>query len=127
TGAAEEQHPDLPATLDGMPVVACCLHSQVPVVAVSLLAAAPQARVAYVMTDGAALPIALSDLVVDMVGNGLVAATITAGQAFGGDLEAVSVPSALLLARHVLGADAVIVGMGPGVVGTGTAFGTTAV
>jgi hypothetical protein len=56
----------------------------------------------------------------------LLAGTITAGHAFGGDLEAVGVPSALVLARHVLGADAVVAGMGPGVVGTGTSLGTTA-
>jgi hypothetical protein len=62
-----------------------------------------------------------------MVERGLVATTITAGHAFGGDLEAVSVPSALLLARHVLGADLAIVAMGPGVVGTGSALGTSAV
>jgi hypothetical protein len=127
TGAAEEAHPDLPGDLDGMPVVACSLHSQVPCVAVALLAAAPTARIAYVMTDGAALPIALSDLVVDMVGAGVLVTTITAGHAFGGDLEAVSVPSALLLARHVAAADVAIVGMGPGVVGTGSTHGTTAV
>jgi hypothetical protein len=39
----------------------------------------------------------------------------------------VSVPSALAVARHVAGADLVVAGMGPGVVGTGTALGTTAV
>jgi hypothetical protein len=127
TGAAEELHPDLPSDLDGMPVVVCGLHSQVPAVAVAVLAAAPTARVAYVMTDGAALPIAVSDLVVDMVSSGVLAATITAGHAFGGDLEAVSVPSALALARHVAAADVTIVGMGPGVVGTGTPLGTTSV
>lgn len=127
TGAAEEQHPDLPRELAGMPVVACGLHSQVPAVAVAILAAAPTARIAYVMTDGAALPIALSDLVVDMVAAGLLAATITAGHAFGGDLEAVSVPSALALARHVVSADVTIVAMGPGVVGTGTELGTSSV
>jgi len=127
TGAAEEHHPDLPHDLTGMPVVVCGLHSQVPCVAAAIVAAVPTARVAYVMTDGAALPIALSDLVVAMVDSGLLAATITAGHAFGGDLEAVSVPSALALARHVLGADVVIVGMGPGVVGTGSTLGTTAV
>src|SRR5688500_5919253 len=33
TGAAEEAHPDLPATVPGLPVVACSLHSQVAVVA----------------------------------------------------------------------------------------------
>lgn len=127
-GAAEEHHPDLPVRLDGMPVVACGVHSQVAVVAAAFAAAAPgKARLAYVMTDGAALPLALSDLVADLRRLGLLARTITAGHAFGGDLEAVTVPSALLLARHVAGADAAVVGMGPGVVGTGTALGTTAV
>jgi hypothetical protein len=87
----------------------------------------PAARIAYVMTDGAAMPLALSDLVVDMVAAGLLAATITAGHAFGGDLEAVTVPSALALARHVVAADVTIVAMGPGVVGTGTELGTTSV
>ena len=127
TGAAEEAHPDLPSDLGGLPVVVGSLHSQVPAVAVAMLAAAPTARIAYVMTDGAALPLALSDLVADMVTAGVVTATITAGHAFGGDLEAVSVPSALALARHALAADVAIVAMGPGVVGTGSNLGTTAV
>ena len=125
TGGAEELHADLPSDLSGMPVVVCGVHSQVPAVAV--LAAIPAARVAYVMTDGAALPLALSDLVFAMVETGVVTATVTAGHAFGGDLEAVSVPSALVLARHVLAADVTIVAMGPGVVGTETALGTTSV
>lgn len=125
-GGAEEDH-DVPADLAGTPVVACTLHSQVPMVAAAFLAGRPDARVAYVMTDGAALPLVLSDLVVSMRDAGLVATTLTAGHAFGGDLEAVSVPSALALAVHVAGADLVVVGMGPGVVGTGSALGTTAV
>jgi hypothetical protein len=79
------------------------------------------------MTDGAALPIALSDLVAALREKGVLDATVTAGHAFGGDLEAVSVPSALVLACHVADADAVVVGMGPGVVGTGSELGTTAV
>src|SRR3546814_5723443 len=81
TGAAEEQHPSLPDTLDGMPVVACSLHSQVPCVAAAILAHAPHAQISYVMTDGAALPLALSDLVAAMVDAGLVATTITADTA----------------------------------------------
>jgi hypothetical protein len=127
TGGAEEQHPDLPASLDGVPVVACGLHSQVPVVVVAARAAAPDARIAYVMTDGAALPLALSDLVALMVDGGLLVGTVTAGHAFGGDLEAVSLPSALVLARHVLHADLIVVGMGPGVLGSGSTLGNTAV
>lgn len=127
SGAAEEAHPDLPPHLDGVPVVVCGLHSQVAVVAAAARGAAPAARITYVMTDGAALPLALSDLVVGLRSAGLIDATITAGHAFGGDLEAVSVPAALVLARHVQGADVIVVGMGPGVVGTGSPLGTTSV
>jgi hypothetical protein len=127
TGAAEEAHPDLPSDLDGMPVVAATLHSQVGVVGAVLRHLRPAATIAYVMTEGAALPLALSDLVHDLRERKVLDTTITAGHAFGGDLEAVSVPSALALARHVAGADVTIVAMGPGVVGTGSALGTTAV
>jgi hypothetical protein len=126
-GAAEEDHPDLPARVPGLPVVACSLHSQVAVVAAVARHRVPGARIAYVMTDGAALPLALSDLVHALRERGVLDITLTAGQAFGGDLEAVAVPSALALARHVAGADLVVVGMGPGVVGTASALGTTAV
>lgn len=125
TGAGEEQHPDVPDHLDATPVVVCTVHSQVPCVVVAARAARPVARIAYVMTDGAALPIAFSDLTATMVERGLLVGTVTAGHAFGGDLEAVNVPSALVLARHVLAADLIVVGMGPGVVGTGTTLGTT--
>jgi hypothetical protein len=78
------------------------------------------------MTDGAALPLALSDLVVSMRDAGLVAATVTAGHAFGGDHEAVNLPSALVVARRVVGADVTVVAMGPGVVGTATRLGYSA-
>jgi hypothetical protein len=126
-GAAEEDHPDLPSSLPGVPVVACSLHSQVAVVAAVVRHLRPDVRIAYVMTDGAALPIALSDLVHALRERGVLDVTVTAGHAFGGDLEAVAVPSALALAHHVAGADLVVVGMGPGVVGTASALGTTAV
>jgi len=127
TGAGEEDHPDVPAALDGAPVVVCTVHSQVPCVVVAALDARPGTRIAYVMTDGAALPLAFSDLVATMVERGLLCGTVTAGHAFGGDLEAVNSASALTLARHVLDADLVVVGMGPGVVGTGSTLGTTSV
>lgn len=126
TGAAEEDT-DPGTDLAGTPVVACTLHSQVPLVAAAHLRDRPDARIAYVMTDGAALPLALSDLVVAMRREGLIHSTITAGHAFGGDLEAVSVPSALALAVHAADADLVVVAMGPGVVGTDSTLGTTAV
>jgi hypothetical protein len=127
TGAAEEDHAEMPEALDGLPVVACSLHSQVAVVAALVRHLRPATRIAYVMTDGAALPAALSDLVHELREREVLDVVITAGNAFGGDLEAVSVPSALALARHVAKAELVVAGMGPGVVGTASSLGTTAV
>jgi len=127
-GAAEEHSPGSGwPDLGGRPVVVCGLHSQVGIVAAVVKDLDPAARVAYVMTDGAALPLALSDLVADLRGRGLLDVTVTAGQAFGAELEAVSVPSALDVAVRLGGADVVVVGMGPGIVGTGSVLGTTAV
>ena len=113
--------------LGGVPVLVGSVHSQVGVAAAMIRSLDPQARVSYVMTDGGALPIVISDLVARLVDRGLLTGTITAGHAFGGDLEAVSVPSALQLAVEVQRADIVICAMGPGVVGTATTLGTSAV
>jgi hypothetical protein len=128
-GSTEEREASLADcdSIDGMPVVAAGLHSQVPAVAAAFKDAAPEARLVYVMTDGAGLPLALSDLVASLTGRGLIDATVTCGQAFGGDYEAVSLHSALAIARHVAGADAVVVAMGPGVAGTGTRLGFSAI
>ncbi len=128
-GSTEEHEAGLADcdSIDGMPVVAAGLHSQVPAVAVAFKDAAPKARLVYVMTDGAGLPLALSDLVASLTDRDLIDATVTCGQAFGGDYEAVSLHSALAIARHVAGADAVVVAMGPGVAGTGTRLGFSAI
>lgn len=124
TGASEELHGQPPLTLDGMPVVACGLHSQIAAVAVAFKRVAPAKRLAYVMTDGGALPIAISDLVADLQDRALVDFTVTAGNAFGGDYDAVNVHTGLLVAKHH-GADGVVAGIGPGIVGTGTIYGHT--
>ena len=105
------------------PVVVAGLHSQIAPVAAAVKAARPQARVAYVMTDGAALPLGFSTLVRDLKAAGLLDATLTAGQAFGGDYECVTDASALLAARHIARADVVVIGQGPGNAGTGTRYG----
>ena len=109
--------------LDGLPVVCCGLHSQVPLVAAAIKHADPTLRITYCMTDQAALPIALSRVIGASTQAGLLDATVTCGSAFGGDLEAVNLHSGLLAARHVAGADVAIVAIGPGVVGTSTPFG----
>ena len=110
-------------SIEGLPVVAAALHSQLPAIAAAVKAAAPELRIAYVMSDGAGLPLALSDLVASLRACELVDTTITYGHAFGGDYEAVSVYSALAVARHVASADVAVVAMGPGIVGTNTRLG----
>ena len=124
-GSAEEHLEELAEveSIDGMPVVAAALHSQLPAAAVAFKDRAPGARLSYVMTDGAGLPLALSDLAFALRQRGLIDATISCGHAFGGDYEAVSIFSALAVARQAAGADAAIVAMGPGIVGTNTRLG----
>lgn len=106
----------------GLPVACCELHSQAMAVVACAHEQAPELRLAYVMTDEAALVLALSDACRALVARGAIAATFTCGQATGGQFEAVSLHSALL-AAHAMGFDAAVVSMGPGIVGTGTAFG----
>jgi Protein of unknown function (DUF3866) len=111
--------------LDGMPVVTADLHSAVPAILAGVHADRPGARVAYVMTDGGALPAWFSRTVDALAGR--LAGVVTVGQAFGGDLEAVNVHSGLLAARHVLRADVAVVAQGPGNLGTGTPWGFSGV
>ena len=81
--------------------------------------------VAYVMTDGAALPGALSDLVPVLRGAGLLGAFVTCGQSFGGEIEAVTIWTGLLAAVRVAAADVVVVADGPGNLGTETTWGVS--
>lgn len=110
--------------LDGLPVAWVPLHSMLGAACAGAKAAGA-GRVAHVMTDGAALPAWFSQQVHALRDAGLLDAVITAGQAFGGDLEAVNVFSGLLAARAVAGADAVVVSDGPGKVGTATRWGAS--
>lgn len=109
--------------LGGLPVVVADLHSAVPAIIAGLRDTDPSLTVAYVMTDGGALPIAYSRTVAALRAAGWLTASISVGQAFGGDLEAVNVHTGLLAARHVVGADVVVVAQGPGNLGTGTRWG----
>jgi hypothetical protein len=113
--------------IDGMPVVIADLHSAVPAILAGLRDRRPDAKVAYVMSDGGALPIAFSRTVPALRDAGWLAGTVTVGQAYGGDIEAVTVHSGMLAARHVLGADVAVVTQGPGNLGTGTRWGFSGV
>ncbi len=111
--------------LDGMPVVTADLHSAVPAILAGVHADRPEARVAYLMTDGGALPAWFSRTLAALADR--LTGVVTVGQAFGGDLEAVNVHSGLLAARYVLRADVAIVAQGPGNLGTGTRWGFSGV
>lgn len=112
------------AGLGAMPVVCAELLSQVPAIAAAAKwETRGEARIVYVMTDGAALPLGFSRLVASMRSAGLLDSVVTAGQAFGGDYEAVNIYSALAVARVAAGADIAIVCQGPGNTGTETPLG----
>ncbi len=124
--------------IGGMPVVVADLHSALPAVLAGVFEAAerggvprppggPSPRVVYVMQDGGALPAWFSRTCAALKDAGWLAATVTTGQSFGGDLETVTVHTGLLAARHVLGADIAVVAQGPGNLGTGTRWGFSGV
>lgn len=125
----EDESPDQDAirefeNLDDTPVICCELHSQIAPAAAAVKAKTEyRAKIAYIMTDGAALPLRFSKLVGELREKGLLDATITCGQAFGGDIEAINIYTALIAAKQVVGADVIIVCQGPGNAGAGSKFG----
>jgi hypothetical protein len=123
-GSRERESIQGASGLEGLPVVWVPLHSMLGAAAAGAKAAGAD-RVVFVMTDGAALPLWLSDQVHELRRAGLVDSVVTTGQALGGDIETVNVFSGLLAARAAAGADVAIVGDGPGKVGTATKWGAS--
>ncbi|WP_199042477.1 DUF3866 family protein [Glycomyces salinus] len=107
--------------LDGMPVVVADLHSALAPILAGIEATVPEAKVAYVMTDGGSLPAWFSRQLDSLADR--LCTVVTAGQCFGGDLEATNIHNALIAARVVGGADIAVVAQGPGNLGTGTVWG----
>jgi hypothetical protein len=114
-----EEGRSLPESLDGLPVVCCSLHSQVVPVCAGI-GAGP--RVAYVQLPGGALPVSYSDAVRVLRERGLVQTTVAVGPCVDGDVQSVTISSALLWAAAEQ-FDAVVCSIGPGIVGTGSRFG----
>jgi uncharacterized protein DUF3866 len=119
-GVSERAMPEGWIAREKPPLVACFLHSQVAAVAAAFKHTAPDATLAYVMTEGGALPLAVSELVADLQRVGWLDTTVTVGQAFGGEREAVNLWHALELIEDC---DAAVVGMGPGSLGTDSRLG----
>ncbi len=113
-----EETDELAASLDGLPVVLCTVHSQVAPVCAAL----GDARVAYVQVAGGALPVSLSDAVRGLKERGLLEVAAAVAPCLDGDVEFVTAPAALAWAK-ARGLDAVVCSIGPGIVGTGSRLG----
>jgi hypothetical protein len=114
----QEETDELAASLDGLPVVLCTLHSQVAPVCAALTGA----RVAYVQVAGGALPVSLSDTVRALKGESLLEVAVAVAPCLDGDVECVTAAAAFAWAK-AQGFDAVVCSIGPGIVGTGSRLG----
>lgn len=123
------QHPVEPVegSTDGgrrqIPVAVLPLHGHLAPAAWAAAHAHPGIRVGYVQTAGGALPGSLSRDVVALRERGLLCGHITAAPSYGGEHEALSTVGALDAAARSLGWDAVLVGPGPGIIGSDTEYG----
>jgi len=104
-------------------VAVLMLHGQLAPVAWAFAQAAPGRRLGYVQSEGGALPGGHSRVVGELRERGLLAGHVTAGAAFGGEAEAVTVAGAVHHGVRELGWDAVVCGPGPGIVGSSSALG----
>jgi hypothetical protein len=98
------------------------LHGHLAPAAWAAAQAAPGLRVGYVQTGGGALPGSLSRDLKQLRERGLLAGHITAAPSYGGEYEALSTVGALDAAA-TLGWDGILVGPGPGIIGSDTAYG----
>jgi hypothetical protein len=123
------QHPVEPVegSADGerkqIPVAVLPLHGHLAPAAWAAAQARPGIRVGFVQAAGGALPGSLSRDVTDLRERGLLCGHITASPSYGGEHEALSTVGALDAAANALGWDAVLVGPGPGIIGSDTEFG----
>ncbi|HJZ35393.1 MAG TPA: DUF3866 family protein [Solirubrobacterales bacterium] len=125
-----EEQGDVPASSAGeggerrtIPVAVLPLHGHLAPAAWAAAQARPGIRVGFVQTAGGALPGSLSRDVTDLGERGLLCGHITASPSYGGEHEALSTVGALDAAANALGWDAVLVGPGPGIIGSDTEFG----
>ncbi len=116
----EDQQLELPL---GRGVAVLALHGQLAAVAWAFAQARPETRLGYVQTPGGALPGGHSKVVRELRERGLLASHITAGTAYGGELEAITTAGALHHGFHALGWDAAVCGPGPGIVGSNSPLG----
>ncbi len=106
-----------------VPVLVIPLHGQLAPSAWAAGQVTPGLRIGYVQTAGGALPGRISRDVAQLRSLGILCGHVTAGPAYGGELEGLSVAGAIDAAVHRLRWHGVIVGPGPGIIGSATHYG----
>jgi hypothetical protein len=118
------REPAGPRRFPGRPVAVIGLHGQLAPLAWAFAAVRPGSRLGYVQTVGGALPGSHSAVVGDLLGQGHLAAHVTAGACYGGlDGDAVTTIGAIDHGFGEQGLDAIVCGPGPGIIGSGSTLG----
>ncbi len=118
----DDMRPKGTAEPEALPVLVLPLHGHLAPAAWAAAQVLPGIKVGYVQTAGGALPGSLSRDVAELRERDLLRGHIAAAPAYGGEHEALSTVGALDAASR-LGWDAVLVGPGPGIIGSATEFG----
>jgi hypothetical protein len=105
-----------------IPVLVLPLHGHLAPVAWAFAQAGGEG-LGYVQSPGAALPGSMSRDVDALRDRGLLAGTVSAGPCFGAEFEAISVVGAMHAAAVELGWEAIVVGPGPGILGSASRYG----
>ncbi len=106
-----------------IPVLVLPLHGHLAPAAWAAAQARPGLRVGYVQTGGGALPGSFSRDLAELRERDLLCGHVTAAPAYGGEHDALSTVGALDAAATRLGWEAILVGPGPGIIGSDTEFG----
>ena len=105
------------------PVLVIPLHGHLAPAVWAARQAAPDLAIGFIQGGGGALPGALSRDVQHLREAGLLAGHVTAGPAHGGEHEALTLPGAIDAGANSLGWEAIIVGPGPGIIGSESRLG----
>lgn len=109
-------------SLNGRYILLAELHSMIPVIYQLVKQFNDRFRMTVIIDDEASLPLALSEHMRILHANENFH-SITIGQAFGGQYEAVNLHTALQFAHESIQSDIIVVSLAPGVVGTGSIYG----
>ncbi|WP_273753144.1 DUF3866 family protein [Alkalicoccobacillus gibsonii] len=123
----KELHPlfENHSSLQNKKIILAELHSMVPIIYDVAIELDETASCCFIFDDSASLTIEISSHIrrLQELSN---FHSITIGQCIGGEFDAVSLASALQFAHGYLHADLIVISVGPGVVGTGTKYGHSA-